>query len=75
MTLRIGILAPPWIPIPPPAYGGIEQVVALQAASLATRGHHVTLFAAKGSAVDDVEVIESSFATPQAIGLRSEDVV
>ena len=26
--LRIGLLAPPWVPVPPPSYGGIEQVVA-----------------------------------------------
>jgi hypothetical protein len=28
--MHIGLLAPPWIPTPPPAYGGIERVVALQ---------------------------------------------
>ncbi|MGH3600510.1 MAG: hypothetical protein ACRDQH_09570, partial [Pseudonocardiaceae bacterium] len=39
-------LAPPWIPVPPPAYGGIERVVALQAAGLAAAGHDVTLVAA-----------------------------
>jgi hypothetical protein len=27
--MHIGLLAPPWIPTPPPAYGGIERVVAL----------------------------------------------
>jgi hypothetical protein len=27
-ALRIAVLAPPWIPVPPPAYGGIEAVVA-----------------------------------------------
>ena len=25
---RVGLLAPPWVPVPPPTYGGIEQVVA-----------------------------------------------
>jgi hypothetical protein len=29
--MRIGPLAPPWIPVPRPAYGGIEQIVALLA--------------------------------------------
>ena len=24
--LRIGLIAPPWIPVPPPAYGGTEAV-------------------------------------------------
>jgi hypothetical protein len=27
--VRIAMLAPPWIPVPPPGYGGIEHVVAL----------------------------------------------
>ncbi len=43
------MLAPPWIPVPPPAYGGIEAVVALLCEELVMRGHEVTLFAAPGS--------------------------
>ena len=43
------MLAPPWIPVPPPGYGGIEQVIALLAAELTERGHAVTLFAAPGT--------------------------
>jgi glycosyltransferase involved in cell wall biosynthesis len=43
------MLAPPWIPVPPPAYGGIEEVVRLLCAGLAERGHDVTLFAPPGS--------------------------
>jgi glycosyltransferase involved in cell wall biosynthesis len=49
MKLRIAMLAPPWIPIPPPEYGGVEQVVDLVCAELGRRGHEVTLFAAPGS--------------------------
>jgi glycosyltransferase involved in cell wall biosynthesis len=47
--MKIAMLAPPWIPVPPPAYGGIEQVIALLAAELTERGNHVTLFAAPGT--------------------------
>ena len=47
--LRIAVLAPPWIAIPPPAYGGIEEVVDLLCEALVARGHEVTLFAAPGS--------------------------
>lgn len=47
--MKIAMLAPPWIEVPPPAYGGIEQVVALLAAELTERGHEVTLFAAPGT--------------------------
>ena len=43
------MLAPPWIPVPPPGYGGIEQVIALLAAELTERGNQVTLFAAPGT--------------------------
>ena len=48
--LRVAMLAPPWIEIPPAAYGGIESVVGLLCDGLVRRGHDVTLFAAPGSA-------------------------
>jgi glycosyltransferase involved in cell wall biosynthesis len=47
--LRIAMLAPPWIPVPPPGYGGIEAVVDMLTRELVRRGHRVTLFAAPGS--------------------------
>ena len=56
--MRIGAVAPPWIPVPPPLYGGIEAVAALRAAALARRGHDVTLVAAKGSHVEGVRVVK-----------------
>jgi glycosyltransferase involved in cell wall biosynthesis len=43
------MVAPPWIPVPPPGYGGIEQVVALLCDALVERGHDVELFCAPGS--------------------------
>ena len=43
------MLAPPWIPVPPPGYGGIEYVVQLLCDGLVERGVEVTLFAAPGS--------------------------
>jgi glycosyltransferase involved in cell wall biosynthesis len=43
------MLAPPWIPVPPPAYGGIESVVALLCEALVARGHAVELLCAPGS--------------------------
>jgi glycosyltransferase involved in cell wall biosynthesis len=48
-SLRIAILAPPWFPVPPPGYGGIEWVVSLLADGLAEAGHDVTLFASGDS--------------------------
>ncbi|MFL5955475.1 MAG: glycosyltransferase family 4 protein [Gaiellaceae bacterium] len=46
---RIAMLAPPWIPVPPPGYGGIEEVVALLTDALVERNHDVELFCAPGS--------------------------
>lgn len=43
--MRIGLVAPPWIPLPPPAYGGTEQVVDTLARGLAEAGHDVVLAA------------------------------
>jgi glycosyltransferase involved in cell wall biosynthesis len=47
--LHIAVLAPPWIPVPPPGYGGIEYVVALVVDALVEHGHDVELFCAPGS--------------------------
>jgi glycosyltransferase involved in cell wall biosynthesis len=47
--LHIAMLAPPWIPVPAPAYGGIEEVVRLLCDGLVAEGHEVTLFAPAGS--------------------------
>ncbi|HEY5145000.1 MAG TPA: glycosyltransferase family 4 protein [Solirubrobacteraceae bacterium] len=43
------MLAPPWIAVPPPGYGGIEAVVDLLCREFVAGGHDVTLFAAPGS--------------------------
>lgn len=42
--MRIGLVAPPWIPVPPPAYGGTEAVVDNLARGLTARGHDVVVF-------------------------------
>jgi glycosyltransferase involved in cell wall biosynthesis len=47
--LRIAMLAPPWIPVPPRGYGGIEYVVALLTDALVEHGHDVELFCSPGS--------------------------
>ncbi len=43
------MLAPPWIAVPPPGYGGVESVVSVLTEALMGRGHEVTLFCAPGS--------------------------
>ena len=47
--LRIAMLAPPWISVPAPGYGGVESVVSTLTEALVRRGHDVTLFCAPGS--------------------------
>ncbi|AKG20347.1 glycosyltransferase family 4 protein [Calothrix sp. 336/3] len=47
--MRIAQIAPLWETVPPPAYGGIELVVALLTDELVRRGHEVTLFASGDS--------------------------
>jgi glycosyltransferase involved in cell wall biosynthesis len=60
--LRIALVAPPVLPIPPQAYAGTERVVAALADELVVRGHHVTLFASGDSSAGSevVPVLERS---------------
>ena len=43
--LRIALVSPPMLPVPPPTYAGTERVVAALGDELVARGHDVTLFA------------------------------
>lgn len=54
--MRIGLIAPPWIPVPPPAYGGIEAVMDTLAVALTDAGHEV-LLAASGDSTCPVQRI------------------
>lgn len=42
--MRVGIVAPPWLPVPPVAYGGTEAVLDTLARGLLRAGHDVCLF-------------------------------
>jgi glycosyltransferase involved in cell wall biosynthesis len=46
---RIAIIAPPWYPVPPDGYGGIEQVVSVLVRELRARGYSVLAFGSAGS--------------------------
>jgi glycosyltransferase involved in cell wall biosynthesis len=50
--LRIGVVSPPMLPIPPLRYAGTERIVAALVGELHRRGHQVTLFAPGDSDVD-----------------------
>jgi len=43
--MRIAVIAPPWAPIPPALYGGIELIVDELARGFQAAGHEVVLFA------------------------------
>jgi glycosyltransferase involved in cell wall biosynthesis len=47
--LRIGLVAPPVVKVPPERYAGTERIVGVLADGLVRRGHHVTLFASGDS--------------------------
>jgi glycosyltransferase involved in cell wall biosynthesis len=47
--VRIAIVSPPWFPVPPTGYGGIEWIVWLLAEGLTAQRHEVTLFASGDS--------------------------
>jgi len=47
--MRIVLVAPPWVPVPPPAYGGTESVIDTLARGLVAAGHDVLLFASGDS--------------------------
>jgi glycosyltransferase involved in cell wall biosynthesis len=49
VSMRVGLIAPPGIPVPPPAYGGTEAVVDRLARGLVLAGHEVLLAAAANS--------------------------
>ena len=49
LELLIGLIAPPWLPVPPVRYGGIELVIDGLARGLVAAGHEVLLAAPAGS--------------------------
>jgi glycosyltransferase involved in cell wall biosynthesis len=72
--MRVAMLAPPWIPVPPPGYGGIEQVVALLAAELTVRGNEVALFAAPGTESEAVVLSPLESPHPDEIQMSLYEV-
>ena len=65
--MRIAIIAPPWVPVPPPAYGGTEAVLDNLARGLVVAGHDVMLFATGDSAC----AVPTRWVLPRAVGTVS----
>ena len=47
--MKVGLIAPPWVSVPPQEYGGTELVVDVLARGLVAAGHDVELFASGDS--------------------------
>jgi glycosyltransferase involved in cell wall biosynthesis len=62
--MRIAEVAPPWYPVPPPGYGGIELVVALLVDGLVAAGHEVTLYASGGSRAGATDLVSPLLDPP-----------
>ncbi len=62
--MRIAQVAPPWLPVPPVGYGGVEAVVYDLTEELVARGHEVTLFATG----DSKTTAKLSFVYKNALG-------
>jgi glycosyltransferase involved in cell wall biosynthesis len=64
--VRIALIAPPWTPVPPELYGGIELVVDRLARGFDAAGHDVVLF----TTGDSTCPVERRFLLPEAEGNR-----
>lgn len=58
--LRIAMVVPPWYELPPPGYGGLEQVCSALVDALSARGHRVTLFGAGEDTGTDSDFVATS---------------
>ena len=66
--MRVGLISPPWVPVPPTAYGGTEAVVDRLARGLVAAGHEVLLAAPAGSECPVPQVAPAIEADPNEIG-------
>ena len=64
--MRVAMIAPPWTPIPPPLYGGIELVVDELSRGLVAAGHELTLF----TTGDSTCPVPRKWALEHAEGMR-----
>jgi glycosyltransferase involved in cell wall biosynthesis len=65
--MRVAIIAPPWVAVPPLAYGGTEAVIDGLARALQSAGHDVLLFATGDSTCP----VRSSWVFPAAVGVHA----
>ena len=61
--MRIGLIAPPWVPVPPVGYGGTEIIVDNLARGLQALGHDVRLF----TVGDSTSPVRRDYLYPTAV--------
>jgi glycosyltransferase involved in cell wall biosynthesis len=66
--MRIALIAPPWVPVPPPSYGGTETVIDGLARALLAAGHDVFLFATR----DSTAPVERAHHFARALGVHEQ---
>jgi glycosyltransferase involved in cell wall biosynthesis len=71
--MRVGIIAPPWVPVPPPAYGGTESMLDRLARGLVAAGHEVLLAAAANSSCQ-VPQVPGTTEAPEDAALTGDGV-
>jgi glycosyltransferase involved in cell wall biosynthesis len=62
--MRVAVIAPPWLSVPPRGYGGTETVLDNLCRALATQGHQVLLYASGDSACP----VERAWSYPAQLG-------
>ena len=72
--MRIGIIAPPWIPIPPTAYGGIESFIDTLARALDEAGHEVLLAASADSTCPVTRLPGFEPSDPATMGVTAHEL-
>ena len=65
--MKIAIIAPPWVPVPPPAYGGTEAVLDTLARGLQDAGHEILLYSTGDSTCE----VPGAFTFEHALGTVS----
>ena len=68
--LTVGLIAPPWVSVPPPQYGGTEVVIDHLARGLVAAGHRVRLF----TTGDSTCPVERLWVDPEALGTNGNSI-
>ena len=72
--MRIGLVAGPWITVPPAAYGGTERVVDSLARGFAAAGHEVLLAAPSDSTCPVPRVARMRPSAPEELNLAKAEL-